>query len=391
MLNRSRVAMLLGTAVAAPFSPLQAQPTSAAGRVATQGTDTQQASQNPEEEEEVVVTGQRPRGSVVGDIQPENVLRSRDVKATGATNFDELLVAIAPEIGVARASGAARPLVLLNGRRISSYRELRDIPIEAISRVDILPEEVALKYGYPPDQKVVNVVLKNRFKETVAQGAVNTASHEGFTGGGGDLTKIQLGKDRRTTINLHAGSDNILRGSQRSLLEQQYESTGTGAIGLLLPPEVGLRGTVTYNRALPGGVDATLNAEAAHIRGHALSGLSEQLPAELNRNSTDDSLHLGGTLAGDKQQWHWSLASNADVDRSNTTTSRLGQFFAPGSAESTHAAATLDGTVNGPLFALAAGTANVTLRVAGAAEHLHIDQENFVTPPAGSTNRTSAI
>src|SRR5437763_7885925 len=347
MLNRSRVAMLLGTAVAAPFSPLQAQPTSAAAQPANQGTAAQQASQNPEqgEEEEVVVTGQRPRGSVIGDIQPENVLRSRDVRATGATSLDELLVAIAPEIGVARASGAARPLVLLNGRRISSYRELRDIPIEAISRVDILPEEVALKYGYPPDQKVVNVVLQNRFKETVAQVAANTASHEGFTGGGGDLTKIQLAKDQRTTINLHAGSDNILRGSQRSLLEQQYESTGTGAIGLLLPPEIGLRGTVTYNRALAGGVDATVNAEAAHTRGHALSGLSGQLPAELNRNSTDDSLHLGGTLAGDKDQWHWSLASNADVDRSNTTTSRLGQFFAPGSAESTRAAANIDGTV----------------------------------------------
>ena len=231
MLNRSRVAMLLGTAVAAPFSPLQAQPTSAAGRVATQGTDTQQASQNPEEEEEVVVTGQRPRGSVIGDIQPENVLRSRDVKATGATSFDELLVAIAPEIGVARASGAARPLVLLNGRRISSYRELRDIPIEAISRVDILPEEVALKYGYPSDQKVVNVVLQNRFKETVAQVAANTASHHGFTGGGGDLTRIQLGKDQRTTVNLHAGSDNILRGSQRSLLLLDPGQTGGHAAG----------------------------------------------------------------------------------------------------------------------------------------------------------------
>src|SRR5437868_873081 len=243
MLNRSRVAMLLGTAVAASFSPLQARSTPARVQAEKQGTAAKPPSQNPEEEEEVVVTGQRPRGSVIGDIQPENVLRSRDVKATGATSFDELLVAIAPEIGVARASGAARPLVLLNGRRISSYRELRDIPIEAISRVDILPEEVALKYGYPPGQKVVNVVLKNRFEETVAQVAANTASRHGFTGGGGDLTRIQLGKDQRTTVNLHVGSDNILRGSLRSLLEQQYESTGTGAIGLLLPPEVGLRGT----------------------------------------------------------------------------------------------------------------------------------------------------
>src|SRR3982750_4603544 len=133
MVNRSRVAMLLGTAMVAPFSPLQAQQAPPPAQPARQGAAAPQPSQNAEgQEEEVVVTGQRPRGSVIGDIQPENVLRSRDVKATGATSFDEFLVAIAPEIGVARASGAARPLVLLNGRRVSSYRELRDIPIEAI-------------------------------------------------------------------------------------------------------------------------------------------------------------------------------------------------------------------------------------------------------------------
>src|SRR5438874_6950124 len=197
MTSRSRLQLIAGTALAVPFAPLHAQqsqqPQPAAQGPATQTQTQRQVPAQTEDEEEIVVKGKRPRGSVIGDIQPENVLKSRDVKATGATNFDELLVAIAPEIGVARGSGSARPLVLLNGRRVSSYRELRDIPIEAVSRVDILPEEVALKYGYPPDQKVVNVVLQNHFAENVAEVAANTASHEGFTGGGADLTSIQLG------------------------------------------------------------------------------------------------------------------------------------------------------------------------------------------------------
>ena len=59
--------------------------------------------------------------------------------------------------------------MLLNGQRISGFRELRDIPTEAIQRVEILPEEVALKYGYRADQKVVNIVLRQRFRSTVAQ------------------------------------------------------------------------------------------------------------------------------------------------------------------------------------------------------------------------------
>lgn len=379
--------MILGAGCASLSAPTCAQPatTSAPQPSASQSTVPAQAT----DEDDIVVTGKAPRGSAIGDIPPVNVLHSRDVKATGATSFDELLEAIAPQIGAARQSGAARPLVLLNGRRVSSYRELRDIPIEAVSRVDILPEEVALKYGYSPDQKVVNVVLQNHFGETVAQVAANTAAQEGFSGGSGDVTRILLSPTQRTTVNLHAGSDDILRGSQRSLVQQQYESSGTGATGLLIPPEVGIHGTATVSRALTDGVDATVNAEAQHRTGHLLSGLSEQLPAQLHRSTTDDSVHIGETLSGDAAQWHWNVASNADFDRNHTTTSNKGQFFAPGSATSTHAFADVDGTLNGSLFALPAGNADMTVRVSGSTEHLDIEQQDFPTPPRGSTNRTT--
>lgn len=342
------------------------------------------------DDEDIVIKGKPPRGSVIGDIPPENVLKSRDVKATGATSFDELLEAIAPDIGLARGSGSARPLVLLNGRRVSSYRELRDIPIEAVTRVDILPEEVALKYGYPPDQKVVNVVLQNRFAETVAQVVGNTAAHEGFTGGGGDLTRIVLSPKERSTFNLHAGAADILRGAQRSLVEQQYESVGTGATGLLIPPELGIRGTATVNRELAGDTEATLNLQVAHSNGHLLSGLSEQLPAELRRHTLDDSLHVGGSLIGDSGQWHWNLTGNGDLERNRTTTTDLGQLFAPGNAQSTSAAANVDGTVNGPLFTAPGGDADVTLRAAASDEYLDIDEEHLITPPADAIKRAKA-
>lgn len=343
------------------------------------------------DDSDIVVEGKPARGSVIGEIPPETVLSSRDVKATGGTSFDELLDAIAPLIGVARGSGSPRPLVLLNGRRVSSYRELRDIPIEAISRVDILPEEVALKYGYPPDQKVVNVVLQNNFVESVALGAANTAANDGYTGGGADLTRIKLTPKRHTTINLHAGTDDILRGSARRLVEQQYESEGTGATGLLIPPELGIRGTGTFYRQFSDNADATLNIEAGHSNGHLLSGLSEQLPAELRRRTLDDRLHIGGTLSADEAKWHLNVTTNGDLERNRTTTTDLGETFAPGNAASTRAAANLDATANGPLFTTAAGDANVTLRAAGSAEYLDIDEETFPTRPRGSSSRATGI
>ena len=139
-----------------------------------------------DEEDAIVVTGARPRGSVVGDIPPEDTLNSRDVRATGATNISELLDALAPQIGSAQGRGGGAPILLLNGQRISGFRELRDIPTEAISRVEILPEEVALKYGYGADQKVVNIVLRERFRSTVAQVAAGTATDGGYASAKGD-------------------------------------------------------------------------------------------------------------------------------------------------------------------------------------------------------------
>jgi len=381
MRHSLRLSLLLGSFVSAPVWQLYAQQAAApAARTHVAEPD----------DEDVVVTGKGLRGSVVGDIPPQNILHSRDVKATGATSFDELLDAIAPQIGAARQGNGANLLVLLNGRRVSSYRELRDIPIEAISRVDILPEEVALKYGYPPDEKVVNVVLQKHFVSTIAQASANKASQQGFAGGSANGTHILLDNDSRTTINLHVGSDDILSGAQRSLVQQQYDTQGTGAVGLLLPSEFKVRGTATVSRDLPHNIEATGNIEADFDEGHGLSGLSQELPAELNRDTTSETLHVGGTLSGDASKWHWNLAGNANVDHSETRTDNAGVFFAPGSAASTRALASVDGTLNGELFALPAGVVDMTLRAAASADHLDNDQEpNFVTPPPGSTSRTT--
>src|ERR1051326_1164927 len=59
----------------APAPAPTTQQDNAAAAAAAQGEDIP-------EEQEIVVVGQRPRGSVVGDIPPENTLDARDVRAT---------------------------------------------------------------------------------------------------------------------------------------------------------------------------------------------------------------------------------------------------------------------------------------------------------------------
>ncbi|WP_426169788.1 TonB-dependent receptor [Sandarakinorhabdus sp. DWP1-3-1] len=115
------------------------------------------------EEEVIVVNGARERGAVLGDIPPEVTFRAADIRAIGAGSIADLLNELAPQVRSGRGRGGEQPVVLLNGRRIAGFAEIRNLPPEALLRVDILPEEVALKYGYAADQRVVNFVLRERF------------------------------------------------------------------------------------------------------------------------------------------------------------------------------------------------------------------------------------
>ena len=128
-----RTTLLTSAACLLPIaSPAEAQPAPAAP--AAQPSTNAGAAQGAEdipEEADIVVVGQKPRGSVIGDIPPENTLDARDVRATGATSITELLDALAPQIGSVRGRGGEAPVLLLDGQRISGFRELRDIPTEA--------------------------------------------------------------------------------------------------------------------------------------------------------------------------------------------------------------------------------------------------------------------
>lgn len=112
--------------------------------------------------ERIVVAGEAERGTVIGDVVPDVTFDAGDISALGSTSLGELIDDLAPEVGGA-ATGDDPPVILLNGQRIASFNEIRGFPSEAVVRVEVLPEEVALAYGYSADRRVVNIVLETRF------------------------------------------------------------------------------------------------------------------------------------------------------------------------------------------------------------------------------------
>lgn len=119
--------------------------------------------------EAVLVTAPRARGSVDSDIPPDVTLTAEDIQTYGAGTIEELLTYLEPLTRSTRGRGDGQPVTLVNGRRITGFREIAGLPPEAIDRVDILPEEVALRYGYRADQRVVNFVLKSDFRSVSGQ------------------------------------------------------------------------------------------------------------------------------------------------------------------------------------------------------------------------------
>ena len=378
------------------------------------------AADEMDEEEEIVVTGQRPRGSVIGDIPPENTLTPADIRATGATSVTELLAAVAPQTGSARGRGGG-PVLLLNGQRVSGFGEIRDLPPEAIVRVEILPEEVALKYGYAADQRVVNIVLRQRFRSTTARGEAGIATAGGYASGEADVSQLRIVNNGRMNLTLHAEGNSALREDERSIKLQpvatQPAPTDPRPLRTLVGSRRQVRGSAIVNRTVLGNVSATLNADLTHDEGRSLFGIptgSLTVPATspfatrgttvlrgvdalgpLTRDTRSDSGHLGLSFNGTAQPWRYSMTATADIVRSVTLTDRDPDFgamqarisandpvidplgaltvarFPRDYARSLRKSGGVDGTLNGPLATLPAGRANVTLKA--GLDTLHLD------------------
>ncbi|HEY4071319.1 MAG TPA: TonB-dependent receptor [Sphingomicrobium sp.] len=376
-----------GDTVAQPAATTPQPPDATAAQQDT--TAAQPVDEDYGDEDAIVIQGTRARGSVIGDIPPQNILDSRDVRATGATSIDDLLDALAPQIGSAQGRGGERPILLLNGQRISSFREMRDIPTEAIERVEILPEEVALKYGYRADQKVVNIVLRQRFRSTTAQLGGTVATEGGYAGGNADLTQFRVERAGRTTLNAHVEGNGMLTEDERDIIFNETPPDGATtsdelAARSLLPTKRDLRAGGVFNRTVFGDASGTLNAEVEHTDGRALIGLGDTLLEALARNTSTDTAHAGLTLNGTKSDWHWTLTSNGDLAHNVTSTERDDHDTANDRARENTASGDLKATANGNLFSLPAGNASTTITVGGST--VHLDTQHSI---AGLTNSNS--
>lgn len=168
---------------------------------------------------EILVVAERIRGQVESPAPPIAVLDEKDIQALGATTLADVLTQLAPQTGSGRGRGGGPPVVLINGQRIGNFREMRNFPQEAIRRVEILPEEVALRFGFPANTRVVNMILKDNFASRTVEAETAMPTRGGFQTYEVEATSLRIKGPQRFSITAKIDDTSELTEAERGVIQ----------------------------------------------------------------------------------------------------------------------------------------------------------------------------
>ena len=278
-----------------------------------------QAERDENPRADVIVTGKRLRGSAIGEVAPVAALDAQALRALGATNMKELADRLKP---LAQSVTGEDPAYLLNGRRISGFAEVQNLPPEAIERTEILSEQDAPRFGFSPTVRVMNVITKKHFR------ALSTVQASGTTTAGGGATSYseasatRIDDARRASLTLSYFHFTPVLQSQRDIAadpDTPFSLVGTVARadgGSIDPRLDALAGRAVTRAAVPG--DPALRPILAAYR--AAAGSADINPYR-TLQSRVDTLRLDGTIGAPLSRTiDASLNINAEGQRQGALT-----------------------------------------------------------------------
>lgn len=266
--------MVLFAAPALAEEPKAAEAASPAAQAAEPIANDRQGS-------EILVVAERIRGQVESPAPPIAVLDEKDIQALGATTLADVLTQLAPQTGSGRGRTSGPPVVLINGQRIGNFREMRNFPQEAIRRVEILSEEVALRFGFPANTRVVNMILKNNFASKTVEMETALPTRGGFQTYEVEATSLRINGPQRFSVTAKIDDSSPLTEAERGVIQ----TAGSVPSVSTDPNPAEFRSLIADSREL--GLNLSL------ARGLGKDGLNGNF--SLNGNVTrNDSLRLSG-------------------------------------------------------------------------------------------------
>ena len=342
--NLRRFALLQLLAMAAPaYAQAEpAQPVAEPGSAVPADSTSADDDTTPHDDTEIVVVANRMRGQVDAPQPPLVTLDEEDIASYGASSITDLISALGTQTSSSRGRGDGFPIMLINGQRISSFREMRNLPPEAIKRMEVLPEEVALKFGYPPNQRVVNMILKDNFASKTVDLEYKLPTDGGFDTFSGEASLFKTTGKGRLNLTVNADDTSPLTEGERGVAQQVPANTilvptdlNPGDFRTLIADSKNFGFNGTWTTPLGTGANAaglTLNAAASRADTTSFSGLPtvtlvapggtpsayRYIPDPLMRRSRTDTYQAGLNL--NKGLGSWRLTATVDASTATTTT-----------------------------------------------------------------------
>ena len=277
-------------------------------------------------EDEIIVTAPRLAGQLDTEIKSEVELDEAAIASYGVSNVSELLDALAPQTRSGRGRGSGRPIILINGRRIGGFGEVRNLPPEAIAKVEVFPEEVALQYGYSANERVVNMVLKPNFRQIAVEAEGGIPTQGGRFQNEIEPSFLAIGDNGRVNINAGWEHKSILRESERDLDYDDPAQAAEAPARSLLGASDEYRIDATVQRSLNKTTDASVNVRFDQTDTLSLLGpRGGTVDDPLERDSRSRNLTTTASVNGMLGDWRWSLTGNyADADQLTFTDRFIG-------------------------------------------------------------------
>jgi iron complex outermembrane recepter protein len=315
---------------------------------------------NDADPETVIVTAQRGKNSVPGDAVPETTLAPADIRALGASNVAEILASLGARVGTGRGRGNGQPVVLLNGRRISGFREVAQLPSEAILRVEVFPEATALQYGFSADQRVVNFILRERFRATTLEGSFGLSADGDRSEVSPKINYLRITQKGRISANLDLGQSNAVTEAQRGIV--RTTGLADSAFRTVLPETTTRAASLTYARNATGTTGVTFDGRVDSTRFESLLGLRSLGSGEPALRRTNETLNarIAATVDGSTKGWQWTASGSLDSSDNETKTEVAIGPLQTAKSETKVLEFVANGT--GPLFKLPAGMVRASLR-----------------------------
>ena len=341
-------AILLGA-----VSPALAQDASVTGQAPP---DTAPVDEPAGDDDMILVVGARLIGQVEASQPPILELSQADIAAYGAGSISELITQLGPQVSSGRGRGGGQPVILVNGVRIANFRELRSYPPEAIEKFEVFPEEVALRYGYSADQRVINVILKNNYASREVELDYEQPWDGGTSSQEVEATYLRIAGPSRLNINLGWENASLLTEAERGVVQSSaptFASDPDPALyRSLVSDTAGLEGTLNWSTRI--GVGNSLSLTASYERSDSLrlQGLDSVVLVAPGGASALRTFNAGNPLGVDTRDQSYSAGATLDLN--------LGDWQVTGTADLTlgRSLSTTDREVDGAALvaAAAAGT-----------------------------------